>query len=281
MSIVVETPVSFLVAFQLYVLCRQTFCSSFFMKKGSTFYSGTSNVVVPIKQSEYPPELKDASRLQYYATFFTSVEVNSSFYKIPMAKTVKRWSESVPDEFRFTFKVPKTVTHAKGLQFDVKEIERFAEAIEQAGDKKGCLLVQLPPSVQQDRHEELEGILQCLYDNAPGWKIALEFRHNTWYKRSVYRMLHGYGATVVQHDMPASASPVVDVADDFTYLRFHGPDGKYRGSYDDATLSAYADRITAGIGEGRDFYIYFNNTMGDALVNLQTMNRMLSEKLHM
>lgn len=250
------------------------------MKTGPCFYSGTSNIVVPIKQSEYPPEFNGASRLQYYASLFSSVEINSSFYQIPKAATVAKWRESVSADFRFTFKVPKAVTHAKNLQFNVAEVERFTEVVAHAGDKKGCLLVQLPPSVKRERQEELEGLLECLRDDAQGWKIAVEFRHSSWYNRAIYQVLQHYGATLVEQDLPASAPPPVQVAEDFTYLRFHGPEGGYRGSYDETILAGYAVRIVDGIKEGRDMYVYFNNTMGDAIGNLQTLNKKVSDLLY-
>ena len=250
------------------------------MKTGSSLYLGTSNIVVPIKKSEYPPEYSGASRLQYYASLFSSVEINSSFYQIPKAATIEKWCQSVPTDFRFTFKVPKVVTHAKGLQFSGAEVERFAEVVAHAGDKKGCLLVQLPPSVKRERQDELEGLLQCLRDDAKGWKIAVEFRHISWYDRAVYRVLQSYGATLVEQDLPASATPPVQVAEDFTYLRFHGPDGGYRGSYDETILAGYAARIVDGIKNGRDMYVYFNNTMGDAIGNLQTLNNKVRDQLY-
>lgn len=72
------------------------------MKASPTFYSGTSNIVVPIKQADYPSEYSGASRLRYYDSLFSSVEINSSFYKVPKAVTVEKWRESVPAQFRFT-----------------------------------------------------------------------------------------------------------------------------------------------------------------------------------
>ena len=249
------------------------------MKTGSHFYSGTSNVVVPLKQSEYPPEAKGASRLSYYASLYSSVEINSSFYKVPKPATVEKWRESVPPQFRFTFKVPKAVTHAKGLHFNVEELEVFAETVAQVDNKKGCLLVQLPPSVKSERQEELEGILECLSSDAKGWRIAVEFRDPSWYNSTMYRVLQSYGAGMVEQDLPKSATPKVTVAEDFIYLRFHGPEGTYRGSYDDDFLSGHAKRIAVWVTEGREVYVYFNNTMGDALGNLGTLNRMVEQQL--
>jgi len=249
------------------------------MTKQPRFYSGTSNLVLPIKQSEYPPEAKGASRLTYYASLHTSVEINSTFYKLPKPSTVKGWSESVPSHFRFTFKVPKAVTHAKGLQFSVDDLEVFAETIAQASDKKGCLLVQLPPSVKQDKQEELEGILECLRSDAKDWPIAVEFRDPSWYNSAVYRVLQSFGAGMVLQDLPKSATPQVTTAEDFVYLRFHGPEGGYRGSYDDTFLTRQAKRIAAWVKEEREVYAYFNNTLGDAWGNLNTLNRMVQQEL--
>ena len=249
------------------------------MKTRLPFYAGTSNIVLPIKQSEYPSAFKGASRLSYYASLFSSLEVNSSFYKIPRPETVEKWRESVPEHFRLTFKVPKTVTHAKGLQFNAEELERFAEAVAEVGDKKGCLLVQLPPSVKREQQEELEGILESLRSDAQDWRIAVEFRDNSWYTSAVYRMLQNFGAGMVQQDMPKSATPSVALAEDFHYLRFHGPDGDYRGSYDDAFLLQQAKRIISWLNEGKEVYAYFNNTAGSAYQNLQTLNLMVDQLL--
>lgn len=244
-----------------------------------SFYSGTSNTVLPIKQAEFPLEFRGASRLTYYASLFSSVEVNSTFYKLPKPATVEKWRGSVPDHFKFTFKVPKAVTHAKGLQFSVDELEVFVETVAQVGDKKGCLLVQFPPSVKREQQEELEGILECLKSDAEGWHIAVEFRHPSWYNSTVYRLLQSFGAGMVEQDLPKSPTPQLTIADNFAYLRFHGPEGTYRGSYDNEFLSGHAQRIATWVKEGREVYAYFNNTMGDAAGNLATLNRMVEQQL--
>jgi uncharacterized protein YecE (DUF72 family) len=249
------------------------------MKVPSSFYSGTSNIVSPLKRSEFPVEFAGASRLTYYASLFSSVEVNATFYKLPKPATIEKWGESVHGDFRFTFKVSKAVTHAKDLQFSFGELELFAETVAHAGDKKGCLLVQLPPKVSREKEEELTGLLECLSENAGGWKIAVEFRHPSWYSRSVYRLLQGYGIGMVEHDKPLCAPPKVDIAENFAYLRFHGPEGTYRGSYEDAVLEEYAKRIAGWVKDGKEVYAYFNNTMGNALGNLQTLNRMVNTLL--
>ena len=249
------------------------------MNVQTSFYSGTSNVVSPIKQTEYPVAFTGASRLTYYASMFSSVEINSTFYKLPKAATVEKWGNSVPEDFRFTFKVPKGVTHSKDLRFNAGELELFVETVARVRSKTGCLLVQLPPKVSRDKEEELSLLLECLNDFARGWKIAVEFRHPSWYDSAVYRLLNGYGAVMVEHDLPKSATPKIEVAASFMYLRFHGPDGTYRGSYDNAILNQHAKRVTNCIKAGQEVYAYFNNTMGNAFGNLQELNRMVNTLL--
>ena len=242
----------------------------------TSFYSGTSNLVSPLKKSEHPIEFQGASRLTYYASLFSSVEINASFYKLPKVITVEKWERSVPNHFRFSFKVPKGVTHAKDLQFTTEEVELFVETVDRVGDKRGCLLVQLPPKVSRDKEEELAGLLECMTEIAEGWKIAVEFRHPSWYDSAVYRLLQHYGTGIVEHDLPKSPTPKIQIADNFLYLRFHGPEPAYRGSYDDDILDRHAKRIANSLKNGKEVYAYFNNTMGDALSNLQTLNRKVS-----
>src|ERR1041385_6356984 len=94
------------------------------------FYSGISGLQVPVPKYLFPPAYQLASRLTYYASLFNSIEVNSSFYKVPLAKTISRWAASVPGHFIFTFKLWKEVTHAKGLNFAKSDVRRFLSAIQ-------------------------------------------------------------------------------------------------------------------------------------------------------
>lgn len=188
-----------------------------------------------------------------------------------MASTVAKWSAEVPDGFRFTYKLWREITHTKGLLFTPADVTRFMQVIDNAGNKKGCLLVQLPPGTTINEKHRLQNLLSVIANCNTGWTIAVEFRHRSWYTGPVYSLLKQYNAAFVNHDMPASASPLTLLSDGFVYLRFHGPNGGYRGSYDDCVLSEYAGYVTEWQAEGRDVYVYFNNTMGDALNNLNTL----------
>lgn len=236
-------------------------------------FSGTSGLVLPIAKINYPQEYQDKSRLSYYASLFNSIEINSSFYKMPMVSTVKKWAESVPDHFKFTFKLSKLITHGKGLLYDPAEVIKFMHTISHADNKKGCVLIQFPGGTHAQIHK-LEALLIHIRsaDEHAEWNLAIEFRHNSWYMENTYRLLEQFSAALVIHDIPKSATPQDDYESDVIYLRFHGPGGRYRGSYTDDFLHEYAGYIHNSAIEGKEVYIYFNNTMGDAVKNLITLN---------
>lgn len=240
---------------------------------GHTYFCGTSGLVLPYKnKSFYPPEFRESSRLKYYGSLFSSIEINSSFYKIPQASTVQKWAAEVPGGFQFTYKLWRDITHVAGLQFDPALVARFMQTID-ACPKKGCLLVQFPPSLRYNRISKLRELLECLLRNDPerGWKLAFEFRHPDWYRAETYELLDQHGAGMVIHDKKGSQSPMEDPEAGFVYLRFHGPEGNYRGSYEEAFLMEYAGYVRDWIQQGRTPYIYFNNTMGDAVRNLRQL----------
>ena len=93
-------------------------------------------------------------------------------------------------------------------------------------------------------------------------------------------MLKDYGIAMVEHDLLKSVTPKIEIAQSFAYLRFHGPEPSYRGSYDDSILDRHAKRIVSWLKDGKEVYVYFNNTMGNALGNLQTLNRMVNSLLY-
>lgn len=238
--------------------------------KPDTLFSGLSGLQLPIPKSLFPSPYENASRLTYYATFFNSIEFNSSFYKIPQAATVSKWTDSVAPGFRFTFKLWKGITHNKGLQFKEEDVATFLASISSVKEKKGCLLIQFPPSLGIENISQLDKLLSVITeaDVEKDWRIAVEFRNKSWYQKRVYDLLSSYNAAVVIQDIPKSSTPDLQHTTDFMYIRFHGPTGNYRDSYSEAFLDEYATYVHEWMGEGKTVYVYFNNTMGDAFNNL-------------
>ncbi len=241
------------------------------------FYSGTSGLVTPVPSSEYPVADQGKSRLKYFASLFNSLEVNSSFYKLPKTSTVVKWSEQVPDHFKFTFKLSKSITHVKGLAFIKEDVDLFMNTVEHIGNKKGCILLQFPPSLRIEKLPDLLRLLQYItaINKRHEWKLVIEFRNTSWYHQEVYELLNQLNVCLVIHDLPASVSPAFESHKRLQYLRFHGPGGRYRGSYTDEFLKRNALQIKAWMNEKKTVYCYFNNTMGDAIGNLVTLNNLV------
>lgn len=246
------------------------------LKDPGSYYSGTSGLLLPVPNKEfYPEDFKDKSRLCYYGSLFNSIEINSSFYKVPMASTVAKWSGEVPVNFKFTYKLWRGITHNKGLVFNPRDVYDFIGRISNAGDKKGCLLIQFPGSIKPVHIRELDQLLGEVRKADPEnqWKVAVEFRQQSWYQSETYQILDHYGMGLVLHDKLKEGGYLIDPAVDFVYVRFHGPDGDYKGSYDDDFLYEYATYIKEWLTEGKEVFTYFNNTMGSAIRNLETLRK--------
>ncbi|MEO8884494.1 MAG: DUF72 domain-containing protein [Mucilaginibacter sp.] len=248
------------------------------MSYKNNIYTGTSNIVLPVSNKQhFPPDYQTKSRLCYYASLFNSLEVNSTFYKVPKPSTIQKWAADVPDDFKFTFKLWRQITHNKELAFNFSDLERFIHTINSIGDKKGCLLIQFPPSLQVNT-KQLNLLLLAIIavDNAREWRVAIEFRNCTWYREDIYKLLENYQMAMVIHDMPTSATPFIESGVPFVFLRFHGPNGGYRGSYTDDVLAEYASYINEWQEAGKNIYAYFNNTMGNAFQNVITLDQFIA-----
>ena len=103
------------------------------------------------------------------------------------------------------------------------------------------------------------------------WRIAVEFRNPTWYFGETFELMDEYDASIVLHDIPKAKSKDINKKASFVFIRFHGPNGDYRGNYNNELLKEYADKIKAFLKEGKDVYAYFNNTIGSAFENAGTL----------
>jgi len=236
---------------------------------------GTSNITLPGTKDTFPEAFQTASRLTYYASLFNTLEINSSFYKVPMPATFDKWSNEVPDDFKFTVKLWREITHAKALACKLGDIDFFMKAANRLNDQqKGCLLIQFPASITINFIGKVYKILNRVTKVNPQhhWKICTEFRHTSWYTNDVYNMLGNFNASLVLHDMPASMLSALHTKAGVVYLRFHGIKGDYKGTYYQVLLNEYAAAIKTWLQEGRDVYAYFNNTIGAAFENAQALS---------
>jgi uncharacterized protein YecE (DUF72 family) len=249
------------------------------VKKIGRIRIGTSNVVVPGNKASFPPAFRQRTRLHYYSTIFNTVEINSCFYKTPRTTTYEKWVLDVPEDFQFSLKLTRDITHAKELRGEMACVDGFMQSAIGVGDKRGCLLIQFPGKITLDLFNQVEGIMQYLVQLDPGneWKKAVEFRNDTWYIRETAELMDEHGAALVLHDIPKGRLTELQNNADFVYIRFHGPKGDYRGSYTDEFLKAKAGEMQQWSEAGKDVYVYFNNTIGSAFENAVLLKKMLKQ----
>ncbi|MEO6314738.1 MAG: DUF72 domain-containing protein [Chitinophagaceae bacterium] len=243
-------------------------------KKHGILRVGTSNIVLPGNKMSFPPAFQKSSRLTYYSSLFNTVEVNSSFYKVPLPRTLERWCSEVSRDFQFTIKLWKNITHTKLLDYNPQEVDFFMQTIRHLDNKKGCLLIQLPGKISVVYFEQVCRLLLHIQrcNLAPKWRVCIEFRHDSWYSNQTWKQIADLQVWPVLHDMPAAALRMLPYETPVVYLRFHGVLGDYKGSYSKKTLDGFADQIARWLAAGKDVYAYFNNTMGSAFDNAQYLN---------
>ncbi|MFP4126002.1 MAG: DUF72 domain-containing protein [Alphaproteobacteria bacterium] len=202
----------------------------------------------------YPAGTKPEDFLAFYAERFDAAEINTSFYQLPSAETLAHWRDTVPAGFRFTAKASRYITHMKKLKDPAASLERFLQRIAVLDPKLGPLLFQLPPNWHADV-ERLEALLAAL---PRGRRCAVEFRDPSWWIDAVYAALRRHGAAFCPFELAGREAPLAVTAD-VVYLRLHGPGAAYQGTYDEARLGAWADRLVAWRAQGREVWCFFDN----------------------
>lgn len=210
----------------------------------------------------YPAKIKVDEMLSYYTQHLDSVEINNSFYRLPTADAVRNWVRHTPDEFLFSVKGSRYITHNRKLNDPKRSIAKFMKMVEGFGEKLGPILFQLPPkwNVNADRVREF---LKAL---PRGNRYAFEFRHPSWFTDEIYGILRHFNAALCIYEIAGFQSPVMLTAD-FTYIRLHGPAEKaYQGKYSAKTLRKWADEIETWRSHGCQVYFYFDNDQAGCAV---------------
>lgn len=220
----------------------------------------------------YPADLAQSEWLAHYARTFATVEVNSSFYRLPSRETVERWAAAVPDGFVFAFKASRYLTHIRRLRDCAEPLRRIWEVLQAAGAGLGPVLFQLPPNLPAypDRLAGFVGVLP------EGIRAAFEFRHPSWRIDEVTDILASSRSALVHADRPGARAAEIPVVGGWSYVRFHQGSGAAPG-YPRRRLRAYADRIAA-LGAD-DAFLYFNNdTAGAAVRDARVLIDLLGER---
>ena len=207
---------------------------------------------------------EEGSHLERYAKVFGGVEINSSFYRAHRPQTYARWAASVPDDFRFSVKIPRTISHDAALRDIDAPLAQFATEVRALGGKLGCLLLQLPPKFAFEA-----GVAADFFDRAAesfNCMLACEARHPSWFSPEATALLTARAITRVIAD-PAKGQPGAHeptTAD--IYVRLHGSPRIYYSSYPDAYLESLGKDMAIHTAAGRNVWCIFDNTASGASV---------------
>lgn len=233
----------------------------------------------------YPPEIKGYNELSYYATHFNAVENNASFYRIAGESTYKTWYRTTPDNFLFSLKLNRTITHFHKLALDdevqerVRYILRTTQVLQ---EKLGAIVIQLPASFQYDL-ERLQIFLAFFTKEIAKQKykldVAIEFRNIHWFNDIVYALLKKHNVALVAGQ--SSRYPEIrHVTADFVYIRMHGPKELFASNYTSAQLEELAKYIKSISSQVKKIYVYFNNDFhGYAIENAKELRQLLMKNI--
>jgi uncharacterized protein YecE (DUF72 family) len=211
----------------------------------------------------YPAGTRASDYLAYYSRIFNAVEMDTTLYGVPRASTVEGWAAVTPDEFKFCAKTPRLITHEYGLTKAAGPMQEFIGAMRLLGSKLGAILIQLPPSFDISNHLTLAAFLEELETFTSGVRVAIEFRHASWFTSPTAELLRRHGVAWAATEFPRLPRQVNQTAS-FLYVRWIGRHGSYdhhdHERVDKTTeLRAWLAEIQAHADPASPVFGFFNN----------------------
>lgn len=205
----------------------------------------------------YPAEILKSELLPYFSRYFSTVELNNSFYRLPTVQSFENWYEKTPGNFIFSVKASRTITHYRKLVNIEGSLDIFLNRAVSLKEKLGPILYQLPPSLKKDINL-LKSFLTNLPDRltAKNLRQTIEFRNSSWLDKETFKLLSRFNIAYCIISM--QGFPVcLETTADFVYIRMHGAARTI--SYSDKELRKWVDYIKDFLQKDLDVYIYFNN----------------------
>ncbi len=211
----------------------------------------------------YPPGTPSARYLAVYAATFRSVEVDSTFYRVPTLAALEAWHTRTPEDFVFAAKVPRAITHDRPLLDAPAELLAFVETMRSLGPKCGPLLLQFPPNFAAEP-ETWDGFEQLLPLLPADLRFAVEVRHRSWLTEPFYALLQHYNVALAQVDLPWMPRTIPPTAD-WAYVRWLGDRQDIQSDFSYARrerkddLAWWTAQIREMLRRGMTVYGYANN----------------------
>ncbi|MDR6457659.1 uncharacterized protein YecE (DUF72 family) [Chryseobacterium vietnamense] len=213
------------------------------------------------KGSLYPENAQSKDFLSLYSKTFNAVEINSTFYRKPTSKTLLKWHDETPDDFRFFIKIPKSITHQNRLENSRDEIALFCNHIQNGlKDKLSGFLYQLPPSFTNTT-ENIERIINNIDHR---FLNVIEFRHSSWWQKEIFEFLKKHNIVFSGVSFPGNLPEdlIINHAE-ILYYRLHGKPVLYKSEYSKDFMESLAEKIK---DSKQTSFIFFNNTWGTAAI---------------
>ena len=223
------------------------------------------------KGSFYPEDLAQSKWLEYYCRYFSTLELNVTFYRFPRVSFLQTLHKKTPDNFRFAVKAPRLITHFKQFNNATEQLSDFYSTVRDGLEQKlGCVLFQMPPRFSYSE-ERLEKILNNL-DNS--FLNVVEFRHESWWQDDIYKQLKKKNITFCGMSHPTLPKDIVANTPLF-YYRLHGEGQLYSSNYENSQLQTIVTNIK-NHHQIEEAYIFFNNDINTyAVYNAQEMQKMI------
>lgn len=202
----------------------------------------------------YPADVPISRHFDFYATQFSTVEINLTFYRLPTLQMVKGWARKAPPGFVYAVKGSRFITHMKKLANLNGALDKFFTAIKPLKKQTGIILWQLPPNLGKD----LPRLDEFLRQLPRTYCYAVEFRHPSWPADDTFELLrrhHVAHASVSSLRMPMDLT----VTSENVYVRFHGLEGGAAHDYTRRELEPWAEHILRQSRSGKPVFVYFNN----------------------
>jgi len=223
------------------------------------------------KEKFYPSDLPQGKWLKYYSKVFSTVELNVTFYRLPLAKTFDKWHQETPRGFIFSLKGSRFITHIKKLIDPEDPLKLFFQRALRLKENLRVILWQFSPGFKKDI-KRLKNFLKLL-EKYPV-RNAFEFRHESWITDDVINLCKEYNVCLGMADWPSFIDEL-PVTSDFVYIRRHGEEGSYATCYSKPALRKDAKRIKNYLKDRKDVFMYFNNdAYGYAPRNAQELMEM-------
>lgn len=212
-------------------------------------------------------------KLKFYSSLFNTAEIDSTFYANPTRGLVYGWARNTPEKFKFSVKIPRSITHdkkldlAEGAEVELVKFLDLLRPLNESG-KLGPLLIQLPPSFGLSARKSLEEFFEAL---PKGYSFAVEFRNKSWLRDpKLHSLLHSYGVANTIVDEPLMPVDTTPTSDEFAFIRWHGRGSRpwYNYLYSSGELDPWVEKIRKISTRVRSVYGYFNNHFhGNAVEN--------------